>query len=236
MHSSALGWLGAALSMTLPWPQVWRSCARHQTTGLSATATWLGVALPIGWITYGLLSGQRVQIVTNSVTGSAGLAILVVLLSSERQLRTRRSLLHSAAAAAAVLLACAASALVAALPGVSGTRVSPLLGVVLAATSVVAAVPQPLALLRDRTQDLAGLSPARWRLGAGACGSWMLYGLLTGQTPVWASSSVGLVSALTVCAVLVARRPAPEAIEWPQGTPVRWKDSVTTRSLVMAGV
>ena len=71
MFASALGCLGAALSMTLPWPQVWRSVAHRRTTGLSASACWLGVALPIGWITYGLLRGDRIQVVTNSVTGSA---------------------------------------------------------------------------------------------------------------------------------------------------------------------
>jgi hypothetical protein len=118
---------------------------------------------------------------------------------------------------------------------VAPARVSPFLGVVLAVTSVLSAVPQPLALLRDRTQDLAGLSPLRWRLGAAACGSWFLYGLVTGQVAVWLSSAVGLVSALIVCAVLALRR-EPALLEVPVGTRVRWRDSVTTRSLVMAGV
>jgi uncharacterized protein with PQ loop repeat len=235
MHSSALGWLGAALSMTLPWPQVWRSCAQRRTAGLSASASWLGVAMPIGWITYGLLSGERVQVVTNSVTGSAGVAILLVLLATRGELRTRRGLLVSGAGAAAVLAACAGSVLVAELPGVAGARVSPFLGAVLATASLVAAVPQPLALLRDRTQDLAGLSALRWRLAAAACGSWFLYGLTTGQVAVWLSSSVGLSSALIVCGVLAARR-EPAVVELPIGAPVRWRDSVTTRSFVMAGV
>ena len=77
MHPTALlGWLGAALSIALPWPQFWRSVVRGRIKGLSATACWQGVAMPIGWITYGLLSGEHLQIVTNVVTGVAGLGLV----------------------------------------------------------------------------------------------------------------------------------------------------------------
>jgi hypothetical protein len=102
--------------MSLPWPQVWRSCAQRRTVGLSATASWLGIALPIGWITYGLLSGEQVQVVTNTVTGSAGLAVLIALLATRGELWTRRTVLVSGAGAAAVVAACAGSMLLAALP------------------------------------------------------------------------------------------------------------------------
>jgi uncharacterized protein with PQ loop repeat len=235
MHSSTLGWLGAALSMSLPWPQVLRSCVQRRTNGLSASATWLGVALPVGWITYGLLAGQRVQVVTNSVTGTAGLAILVVLLVTRGELRTRRNLLVSASTAALLVATCALSSLLAAVHAVSGSTLAPLLGTVLAVTSVVSAVPQPLALLRDKTQDLAGLSPLRWRLAAGACACWCAYGVTTAQPAVWLSAGVGLIAALVVCTVLNARR-EPEELRMPAGAPIRWQDSMTTRSLVMAGV
>jgi uncharacterized protein with PQ loop repeat len=206
MLTPALGCLGAALSMSLPWPQVWRSCARGRTTGLSATASWLGVAMPIGWITYGLLIGDRLQVVTNTVTGGAGIAVLVALLVARLELRTGRKLLVSAAAAAGVLVAVAVSAIVAALPDVSGTSVAPMLGAVLAAAATLSAVPQPWALLRDRSQDLAGLSPLRWRLGLAACACWSMYGLSTDQPAVWASALVGLLSAAVVCVVIRARR------------------------------
>jgi uncharacterized protein with PQ loop repeat len=206
MLTPALGCLGAALSMSLPWPQVWRSCARGRTTGLSATASWLGVAMPIGWITYGLLIGDRLQVVTNTVTGGAGIAVLVALLLARLELRTGRKLLVSASAAAGVLVAVAVSAIAAALPDVSGTSVAPMLGAVLAAAATLSAVPQPWALLRDRNQDLAGVSPLRWRLGLAACACWFLYGVSTAQPAVWASALVGLLSAAIVCAVLTARR------------------------------
>nr|WP_296066061.1 hypothetical protein [uncultured Actinoplanes sp.] len=156
----ALGCLGAALSMSLSWPQVYKSCVQRRTNGLSATASTLGVALPLGWITYGLLSGERLQI-----------------------------------------------------------------------------VPQPLALVRDRGQDLSGLSPMRWRLGAGASASWLLYGLGTGQEALLASASIGLISTSIVCAVLFLRRErTPPTTAVTHITPPRWRDSVTTRNLAMSGV
>jgi uncharacterized protein with PQ loop repeat len=214
MLSSALGCLGAALSMSLPWPQVWRSVAHRRTTGLSATACWLGVAMPIGWITYGLLIGDRVQVVTNSVTGGAALSILVTLLLTRLELRRGRALVVSAAGAAGVLGASALSVAAAALPDLEGPDAARALGAVLAAASIVAAVPQPLSLLRDRTQDLSGLSPLRWRLGAAASGTWAAYGVVTGQGAVALSAGVGLAGALVICTMLArnaSAAPAPVA-------------------------
>src|SRR3954463_6585729 len=98
MLTHALGCLGAALSMSLSWPQVYKSCVQRRTRGLSATATALGVAMPGGWITYGLLGGERIQVVTNTVTGTAGLAIMVALLATQPSLRSRRALRASAGA------------------------------------------------------------------------------------------------------------------------------------------
>lgn len=214
MFSSVwLGWLGAALSMTLPWPQVWRSCAQGRTGGLSPTACWMGAAMPVGWITYGLLTGETVQVVTNSVTGVAGLAVLVVVLVKQGELRSGRKLLVSAVGAAGVLTAAAGSAAVAVATDATGAHVATFLGTVLAVTATLSAVPQPLSLLRDRNQDLAGLSPLRWRLAAGACACWMTYGLSTAQPAVWMSAAVGLTSALIVCWMLLpANRPSIASI------------------------
>ncbi|MFF5293096.1 SemiSWEET transporter [Paractinoplanes globisporus] len=231
MLTHTLGAVGAALSMSLSWPQVYKSCIQRRTTGLSATASALGAAMPLGWITYGTLSGQRIQIVTNVVTGAAGLAILVALLATQPALRNPRALRLSATAFGAVLTTVALSGLAAALPGVRAGQVAPMLGLALAAVSVLSNIPQPLALLRDRTQDLSGLSPLRWRMGAGACASWLVYGLGTAQPAVWASAAAGLTAAVIVCAVLHLRRePTPEF-----ATP-RWRDGITTRTLAMTGI
>jgi len=230
----ALGCLGAALSMSLSWPQVVKSCVRRRTTGLSATASTLGVAMPIGWIAYGVLSGERLQIVTNLVTGAAGLAIMVALLATQPAMRSGRALRSSAAAAALVIAPVLLSGLAAALPAVRATEVAPLLGLVLAGVSVVSAIPQPLTLLRDRHQDLSGLSPARWRMGVGAAASWLLYGLGTAQPAVWASAGAGLASALIVCTILHLRQETP-ATAIAAGA-ARWRDAVTTRTLAMTGI
>jgi len=239
MLTHTLGVLGAALSMSLSWPQVIKSCVRRRTRGLSPTACTLGVAMPLGWITYGLLGGERIQVVTNVVTGAAGLAILTALLITQPSMRSIRALRLSAASAAVVLTAVTLSGAAAALPGVRGEQVAPPLGLILAGVSFLSAIPQPLSLLRDRTQDLSGLSPLRWRLGAGACSSWLLYGLSTGQPPVWASASVGLTSALIVCTVLHLRRDPREnaaAEVLRSRAAIHWRDSITTRTLAMAGV
>ncbi|WP_433368051.1 SemiSWEET transporter [Actinoplanes sp. CA-142083] len=235
MLTHALGCLGAALSMSLSWPQVYKSCVQRRTGGLSSTASALGVALPLGWITYGLLSGERIQIVTNVVTGTAGLAILVALLATQPSLRSGRALRLSGGAFAGVLTVVLLSGLAAALPGVRGQQVAPLLGLALAAVSVLSAIPQPLSLLRDRHQDLSGLSPLRWRMGAGACASWFAYGLGTAQPAVWASASVGLISASIVCTIIHLRtdRTAATVIDHDAA---RWRHSITTRNLAMAGI
>ncbi|MBG0560095.1 SemiSWEET transporter [Actinoplanes aureus] len=212
MLTHVFGLLGAALSMSIAWPQVYRSCVRRRTGGLSATACMLSVAMPIGWVTYGLLIGDPLQVVTNTVSSLTGLAILAALLITQPHLRSGRALLMSAGTAGAVLLAVAGSAALAALPQVTGGRAAAMLGMILAGVSLVSAVPQPLALLRDRTQDLSGLSPLRWWLAVSACASWLLYGLGTGQPAVWASALVGVTSASIVCGVLVSRQFAPRGL------------------------
>jgi uncharacterized protein with PQ loop repeat len=208
MLTHVFGLLGAALSMSIAWPQVYRSCVRRRTNGLSATACMLSVAMPLGWVAYGLLIGDRFQVVTNTVSASTGLAILIALLAARPDARSGRALLASAGAAAGVLLVVLCTAASAALPQVTGPRAAAMLGTALAAVSFVSAVPQPLALLRDRHQDISGLSPLRWTLAAAACGSWLAYGIGVSQPAVWASALVGLTSSLIVCSVLFARRSA----------------------------
>jgi uncharacterized protein with PQ loop repeat len=236
MLTHALGFVAAALSVSVSWPQVYKSCVQRRTNGLSATACALGVALPIGWVSYGLLAGQRIQVMTNLATGTAALAILTALLLTQPQLRSLRALRIGVGSAGAVVGAALLGLGAAALPGVTGHQVAPVLGLLLAGVSLVSAIPQPLALLRDRHLDLSGLSPMRWRLAAGSGASWLTYGLLTGQPAVWASAAVGLTSAAIVCSVLHARREVRQPEMVTEVTRFAWRDSVTTRNLAMAGV
>src|SRR4051812_20840562 len=106
---AALGFLAAALSISVVWPQVWRSCRHRRTSGLSPTTAWLGVALNLCWLTFGVLIGDPAQIVTNAVVGAGNTAVLTALLLTQPQLREGRMLLRTAAGAAALVALAAGS-------------------------------------------------------------------------------------------------------------------------------
>jgi uncharacterized protein with PQ loop repeat len=199
---AALGFLAAALSISVVWPQVWRSCRHRRTLGLSPTTAWLGVALNLCWLTFGVLIGDPAQIVTNAVVGAGNTAVLIALLLTRPHLRSRRTLLRTAAGAAGLVALAAGSAVSVAVLGAHPAAVAATLSSVISLVGAAAALPQPLSLLRDRTQDMSGLSLARWRLGAGSCASWASYGWLIDQPAVWLSAGFGLSCALLMCALL----------------------------------
>jgi uncharacterized protein with PQ loop repeat len=209
--TAALGFLAATLSITVVWPQVWRSCRHGRTLGLSPTSSWLGVALNMCWLTFGVLIGDPAQIVTNAVVGAGNTAVLAALLIAQPHLRSSRMLLRTAAGFAGLIAVAASSLAAVALFGADPAVVAVALGSVISLVGAAAALPQPVSLLVDRTQDVSGLSPARWRLGAGSCASWVGYGLLVGQPMVWLSAGFGLSCALLMCGILRARRTVPPA-------------------------
>jgi uncharacterized protein with PQ loop repeat len=202
---AALGFLAAALSIALIWPQVWLSCRHGRTLGLSPTTSWLGVALNLSWLTFGLLIGDPAQIVTNAVVGAGNAAVLAALLLSQPHLREKAMILRSAAGAA-VLAALAAGSLTSVTLGADPALVAAAFGSVISLVGALAALPQLLSILFDRTQDLSGMSPARWYLGAGSCAAWTTYGWLNDQPNVWLGAGFGLVCAVVTCAVLRSRQ------------------------------
>jgi uncharacterized protein with PQ loop repeat len=217
--NAALGLLAATCSITLVWPQVWLSCRRGRTRGLSATGTWLAVALNLCWLAFGLLTGDPTQVVTNAVVGAGNTAVLAALLLTQPHLRSRPVLLRTAAGAAGLAALAAGSVAAVVLTGASPAPAAAALGVVTSLVGALSACVQPLALLRDRTQDLSGLSPTRWWLTVGSGGAWAGYVWLQDQPSVWASASVGFGCALVVCGVLVTRRPERSALAVrPRGT------------------
>ena len=210
---AALGFFAAALSIAVVWPQVWLSCRHGRTLGLSPTASWLGVALNLCWLTFGLLIGDPAQILTNAVVGAGNAAVLVALLIARPELCSPQMLLRTALGAAGLVALAAGSLTAVALLGADRAAVGMALGSVISLVAVAAGLPQPLSLLLDRDQDVSGLSPARWRLGAGSCASWVSYGWLIEQPMVYLSAGFGLCCALVMCAILRARR-----TELPVGT------------------
>ena len=202
---AALGFLAALFSIALTWPQVWRSCRHGRTLGLSPTAAWLAVGLNLCWLTFGVLIGDLAQVVTNATVGVGNSAVLIAVLLARPQLRTRPMLLRTAPGGAA-LAALAALSLAAAALGADAGAVAAMLSSVISPVGMAAALPQPLNLLRYRTQDVSGLSAARYRLGVVSAASWTGYGLLIGEPGVWMSAGVGLCCALLMCALLRSRR------------------------------
>jgi uncharacterized protein with PQ loop repeat len=216
--TAALGSLAAALSISLVWPQVWLSCRRGRTRGLSPTACWLAVALNASWLTFGLLTGDPAQIATNVVVGAGNTAVLVALLFSQPHLRTRTALLRSAGGAACLAALAAGSIGAVAVLGADRMEVGTALGALVSVVGAGTACVQPLTMLRDRAQDLSGLSAIRWRLGAGANASWVSYALLRHEPAVVASAGIGFGCAVVVCGLLARRStavvrvlPAPRA-------------------------
>jgi uncharacterized protein with PQ loop repeat len=208
----ALGLLAASLSISLIWPQVWLCCRRRRTGGLSPTASFLSVALNLCWLAFGLLTGDPAQTVTNSVVGLGNTAVLVALLVTRPDLRAGRVLARTGSAAAGLIaFACGGVASVVFL-GTAPAAVAATLGVVTSVVGAATACVQPLSLVRDRAQDLSGLSRTRWWLSAAACSSWTGYGWLQGRPAVWASAAIGLGCALVVCALLLAGRSARPAV------------------------
>lgn len=198
-----IGVLAASLSIALIWPQVWLCCCRRRTGGLSPTASFLSVALNLSWLTFGVLTGDPTQWVTNAVVGLGNTAVLVALLLAQPDLRARRVLARTASAAAGLIAFAGGGIVSVTFLGTAPAAVAAALGAV---TSVIAAATscvQPLSLLRDRGQDLSGLSRTRWWLSAGACSSWAGYGWLQDRPAVWASAAVGLGCALAVSALLL---------------------------------
>ena len=207
-----LGFLAAALSIAVIWPQVWLSCRHGRTLGLSPTSSWLSVALNLCWLSFGLLTGDAAQILTHVVVGAGNTAVLAALLLSQPHLRSPRMLIRTAAGAAGLAALALGSLGAVARLGADAGVVAATLGAVIGLVGSAAAVLQPLGLVLDPQQDRSGLSPARWQLGAGSCGMWTTYGLLIAQPMVWLSAGFGLGCAVAMCVLLSPRRSSMRSV------------------------
>ena len=206
---AALGCLASTLAIAVVWPQVWRSCRHRRTLGLSPTSAWLAVGLNVCWLTFGALTGDPAQMITNAVVGTGNTAVLVALLLTQPHLRTRRMLLRTSVGAVGLVAFAGASVLAVVVLDARPAAVAATLSAMNALVGSINALPQPLRLLRDRAQDMSGLSVARWRLGAGACASWTSYGWLGHQPAVWLGAGFGTTCAVLMCVILGGRPAQP---------------------------
>jgi uncharacterized protein with PQ loop repeat len=207
-----LGFLAAALSIGVIWPQVWLSCRHGRTLGLSPTSSWLSVSLNLCWLSFGLLSGDPAQVLTHVVVGAGNTAVLAALLLSQPHLRSPGVLFRSAAGAAGLTALAVGSLGSVALLGAAPAVVATTLGTVVGLVGGAAALLQPLRVMLNPALDLSGLSSARWRMGAGSCAMWTTYGLLIVQPTVWLSAGFGLGCALVMCVLLHPRLSARTGI------------------------
>jgi uncharacterized protein with PQ loop repeat len=196
MSSSWLATVGlaaAVLGVSTSLPQVWRLLRSPGAEGLSLASAVLGALSAATWLTYGALQVDMPQIVAN-VPGLAGATAVAVLVLR----RTTTRPVH-------VVAACAGWALVVlAVWAVAGPVA---VGTAATAVSLVARAPQVREVFV--APSLAGVSPLSFGLSVTACTLWAVYGVGTGQVPVWASSVLAGAMSLVVVVGTTVRTTSP---------------------------
>ena len=199
---ATVGLVAAVLGVSTSLPQVWRLLRSPGAEGLSLASTVLGALSAATWLTYGVLQLDPPQILAN-VPGLAGATVIAVLVLRRTTTPPGR-----------VLVACGAWALVVLAAWAVGGPVA--VGTAATCVSLVARAPQVREVFV--APSLAGVSPASFGLSVTACTLWAVYGLGTGQVPVWASSVLaGAMSLVVVVRTTTFRAPAAA----PAAAPVR---------------
>lgn len=180
----ALTGVAVVLAVTQPVPQVVRLLRTRSVAGVSGPTTWLGLTINSAWVAYGVGRGLLPVAVLSGayVAGYATIAALLLL-------RGRRSGVGTGLAAAAGLTL---------LTVVAGWAV---LGTVLALAVGVQFVPQVVEAWRS--DDLSGLAPGTYVVGALDGAIWGTYGLVVADVPL---VLYGLVMSAVAVLVLVPRR------------------------------
>lgn len=212
---AVVGWAAVAVGVAGAWPQVVRLVRSGRPDGVSWLGTVLGVGTPMLWLSYGLASGDAVQVTANTLGLLAGATALVVLAGLRLAAPTdetgrelvRRSVRRSASGLL-VLAGLLTVALVVAAPAVV-----PVLGAVAAGVALVRQVPQAVLVIRTVRSPtrggLAGLCPWTSALAVASAVLWLGYGLLAADAAVVVTSAV---SAALGWVVLVLRVPPRRAV------------------------
>jgi uncharacterized protein with PQ loop repeat len=180
----ALTGVAVVLAVTQPVPQVVRLLRTRSVAGVSGPSTWLGLAVNSAWVAYGIGRGL-LPVALLSGAYVAGYATIAVLLVGHG----RRSGIGTGLAAALGLTL---------LTVVAGWAV---LGTVLALAVGVQFVPQVVEAWRS--DDLSGLAPGTYVVGAFDGAIWGAYGLVVADVPL---VLYGLVMSAVAVLVLVPRR------------------------------
>jgi uncharacterized protein with PQ loop repeat len=157
-----LGYMGAALGVSMVIPQIVRTLANRKLTGVSALSWAMLVFSCSGWLLYGVKKHELVQIPGNVLLVSG--AIVVVLLAPARLAAPLRAALLAAGLSAYVLLA----------------RVVPADGVVAIAIGIglMSSIPQVRQSLRRSAHERSAVSLSTWWMRVASQACWLSFALL----------------------------------------------------------
>jgi uncharacterized protein with PQ loop repeat len=193
------GWVGTFFSVGLNVPQVWRTCVRGRTSGLSPVRFWIAVINASIWLLYGVYGGGLVQVVNNGANLVLCTTVLAFLLpvTPRREQRIGTWVVTSLAVLALTVV-------VGEIGGLGAV------GILATIPSVAMAVPQLVRLLRRPTESTAGVSVLScWFALIGKL-NWLVYGVARHEWPVIVGSApVAAILAWTL--VLLARSDRNEA-------------------------
>lgn len=184
MTEALLTAFAAGLALSHPVPQILRFVRTRSIVGVSGPTTWLGLAINVGWVAFGIERGLLPVTVLSLiyVVGHAAIAALLVRGGNRSGIGT----------------AVVATTLMAAIATTSGWTV---LGTALAVTVGIQFVPQ--VRMAWRSDDLTALSGGTYVV----CGLdglvWGVYGVLRAELPL---VLYGVVMASVAVLVLVPKR------------------------------
>lgn len=202
-----------SVTVGLMLPQMWRSCWRGQTAGLSTAAVWLSPVSCGAWLTYGVLMHDGVQMGINLACGLMHLAVLMAVLRGQPGVRQRASLMRSLPIPAAGLVAVMALVGAGACGWSSPASTAGLVGLAATAISMSSQLPQPWVLAqmvhsRRRcgvaSADVSGISLGRYRLALVSSALWITHGVLLGQAATVASSVLSITATSVVLGYVAA--------------------------------
>jgi uncharacterized protein with PQ loop repeat len=167
-----LGYLGAALGVSMVIPQIVRTLANRRLTGVSALSWGMLVFSCTGWMLYGVKTHEVVQVPGNVLLVSC--AIAVVLLVPARLAVPARATVLAVGLAAYVWLASVVPA-----------------GVVVCiaiAIGLTSSIPQVLQSLRRSAHSRSAISLSTWWMRVASQACWLAFALLVHEWVVLVSS------------------------------------------------
>lgn len=185
--ASIAAYIGMTLSASASLPQLTRLVRTGDLAGLSSMTWTLSSCSFMAWVAYGFTLPMFAHVPGNLVSAVLSTAILTVMI--RRGTRPARILALAGVIAGAGV---AAFALIG----------PPALGWLAYATGAVRSLPQ--LVTASRSPSTAGLSASTWMLSGSSGVFWMVYAYLSGDHPVIAASTTGLITGVWVA--VLARR------------------------------